>query len=405
MKQPYTSVSPRAWLAAAVGALSLCGGLLGSAPVQAQTIKVEAEAGVLTGTAMIANTVTPFSGTGYVKFDQTGTLALTVPVTATQGAGAYDMIIRYETEFGFKLVDLRVNAPATDPAQTRYLNSTMTSGGFRSTANSRYNLTVGNNTVVFTASYGYHGIDYVQFVKAPAAVVPLVPSATGRVEAEAGIVYGAQSLLVDGGAGQSGTAYVANFVTPTDNVTLPITVATAGQYRIVVGARQEFNDKAYTIAVNGSAPVSVNIPNALTSTAATAPFGATQGGTFALTAGVNTIVIGGQGGYFSIDYVDLIASTSTAVKAGTNGLSGISVFPNPATENQLNVSLNVVSSQNAEVVLLNSVGRRVLARAQALRAGANEFVVPTNALANGIYQLVIYANNQPSATQRVVVLK
>ena len=192
---------------------------------------------------------------------------------------------------------------------------------------------------------------------------------------------------------------------PTDNVTLPVTVATAGQYRLVVGARQEFNDKAYTIAVNGSTPVSVNIPNTLTSTAATAPFGPTQGGTFALTAGTNTIVIGGQGGYFSIDYVDLIRTTGTAVKAGTNGLSGIAVFPNPATENQFRVALDVATAQSAEVVLLNAVGQRVMARAQPLRAGSNEFAVPTADLANGIYQLVIYANNQPSATQRVVVLK
>ena len=398
MKHPYpfNSNPTRRWFVATLAALTLSGAML-AAPAQAQTVKVEAESGVLTGTAALANTIMPYSGTGYVTFGQTGDLTLTVNVAT---AGLYDLTVQYEAEFGTKLLDLRVNGTAADPNQTLYLNSTMSSGGFLSTTPSRYALTAGANTVVFTASYGFHGIDYVQVVKAPATVTPLMPSATGRVEAEAGIVSGAQAYLRDGGSGQSGSLFVGNFFVPGDNVSLAVNVATAGQYQIAVGARQEFNGKAYTIAVNGGAATTVNIPNSLTSRAATAPFGATAAGTYTLTAGTSTIVIGGQGGYFDIDYINL--NRALAVKP-SNGLSSISAFPNPAADGQFSVALQATVRQEAQVVLLNALGQRVRTFAQPLQAGPNQFAVSTAGLSNGIYQLVVYINQQASATQRVAV--
>ena len=400
MKKQFTPAPVRSRLAVALGALTLCGALLGGASAQAQTIKIEAEAGALAGTAAFDNAITPYSGTGYVKFDQTGTLTLTVPVTT---AGTYDMIVRYNSPYDFKLVDMRVNGTAADPNQSRYLNSTLTSGGFKSTTASRYNLTAGNNTVVFTASYGYHGIDYIQFTKSSATVTALTPSATGRVEAEAGIITGAQSYLKDGGSGQSGNLFVGNFFLPTDNVSLAVTVATAGQYELFVGAREDGVGKAFTLGVNGAAAVSVPIPNTGNGSSATTPFVRVSAGIFALTAGTNTIVLGGSGGYFDLDYLDLVRSTATAVKVGTNGMGSITAFPNPATTGQLNVALEVTASQQAEVALVNAVGQRVLARTQALKAGQNQFSLPTANLANGMYQLVIYVNNQPSASVRVVL--
>ena len=396
MKHSYSTNSSRRCLIATLAALGLCGALLSAAPVQAQTVKVEAESGVLTGTAVLDNTIQPYSGTGYVKFGQTGDITLTVNAAT---AGFYDMTVHYEAEFGTKLLDVRVNGTAADPNHTLYLNSTMSSGGFLSTMPSRYALVAGSNTVVLTANYGFHGVDYVQFVKAPATPTPLMPSNTGRVEAEAGVVSGAQAYLKDGGSGQSGSLFVGNFFVPGDNVSLAVNVATAGQYQIAVGARQEFNGKSYTIAVNGGAATSVTIPNSLTSRAANAPFGPTAGGTYALTAGVNTIVIGGQGGYFDIDYSNL--ARVLAVKP-SNGLSGISAFPNPAAS-QFSVSLQTTARQDAEVVLLNALGQRVRTMAQPLLAGPNQFVVSTAGLANGIYQLVVYVNQQASAMQRVVV--
>ena len=87
----------------------------------------------------------------------------------------------------------------------------------------------------------------------------------------------------------------------------------------------------------------------------------------------------------------------------SNGLSGISAFPNPTADGQFSVALQATVRQEAQVVLLNALGQRVRTFAQPLQAGPNQFAVPTAGLSNGIYQLVVYINQQASATQRVAV--
>ena len=57
----------------------------------------------------------------------------------------------------------------------------------------------------------------------------------------------------------------------------------------------------------------------------------------------------------------------------------------------------------ATLAALTLSGALLASPAQPLQAGPNQFAVPTAGLSNGIYQLVVYVNQQASATQRVAV--
>lgn len=88
---------------------------------------------------------------------------------------------------------------------------------------------------------------------------------------------------------------------------------------------------------------------------------------------------------------------------GARGLTALNVYPNPVTGRTLTVVLQAATKQTAEVALVNTLGQRVRTNPQALTAGPNQFLVATDGLAPGLYQLVVSVNQHAIASHRVVV--
>ena len=409
MKNIYESVIKRSLFAPA---LALSAALLLAPAAQAQVVtstpKIEAENGVLTGGAVVASTIQPFSGSGYVDYNGSPS-SVTLSYTAA-AAGYHDIVIRYESQFGFKLGDLLVNA---GPRSEVYFNTTQqgvagqTNPTFRSTMPRRILLNAGVNTIEIARGYNYYGIDYIQIAPS-AASLSLTPAATtGRVEAEAGQLFATQAYVRDGDAtAHSGQAYVSNFndvASVGSFIKLPVNVATAGTYQVVISARGAFDAKQLEVAVqtanaNGG-PRTVGL--GLTS-ATFAPFTVAN---YALTAGINTLTITSQTGFIDVDYVDITPTTAapTATRASAEEQKALTVYPNPSNGQSLNVSLSTASARTASVELVNALGQRVLTTTRSLATGDNTFSLPTNGVSAGLYQLVVRSTSQPVLSHRVVV--
>lgn len=417
MKKVYKSVIERYLFAPAYGALALSAALLAAPAAQAQVIsstpKIEAESAVLTGGAAVATTIQPFSGTGYVDYNGSPS-SVTFSYTAA-AAGYHDIVIRYESQFGFKFGDILVNG---GPRSEVYFNTTQqgvagqTNPTFRSTTPRRILLNAGVNTIEIARGYNYYGIDYIQIAPS-STTLSLTPAATtGRVEAEAGQLFATQAFARDGDttprSGANGGLYVGNFngVPAVGSfIKLPVNIATAGLYQIAVGARNEGTESnkqfelAVTTATSNGGPLTTvlgpNNPNF-------SPFVA---GKYNLTAGINTITITSQTAFIDVDYVDITATTGTATAtlAGADAQRALTVYPNPSNGQTLTVGLTQTTARTASIDLVNALGQRVLTATRSLAAGDNTFALPTTGVAPGLYQLVVRSANQPTLSHRVVV--
>jgi hypothetical protein len=399
--------------AKALGMLGFGAALLAAPAAHAQVIattpKLEAEAptNTISGVgAVVSTTLSGFSGTGYVDYNGNDS-KVSFPYTATT-AGLYEVVIRYESQYDFKVGNLSVN---TGPVSPVYFKSTKTGPSFLSTSKIRVQLTAGANMIIIAGGYNYYGIDYIQVAPVSATPTLLTPAATtGRVEAEAGQLFYTQALVKDGDASTSysGTGgYVSGFSETASlgsSITLPVTVATAGLYQVAVGARGNFDGKSFDTSVaTGTATTSGKLTTSL-GMASTA-FQSFVVGKYNLAAGTTTITITSQTSYLDVDYVDITATTgvATAAKASAEAQKALSAYPNPTNGQALSVSLELANAQETTFDLVNSMGQRVSSSTRSLRAGTNQLQVPTAGVAGGIYQLVVRGGDQPSLVQRVVI--
>ena len=404
MFHSYSSIPAFARLKATAAALGFCGALLAAPAAHAQTTQIEAETSTLSGGAVIATTLTPFSGAGYVDYNGAPS-GVTFAYTAA-AAGLYDIAIRYESQYDFKIGNLSVG---TGPVSPVYFNSTKTGASFRTTNKIQVRLAAGNNSITIAGGYNYYGIDYIQVSPSAATPTALVPSAAGRVEAERGQLFATQAVVKDNEAGTySGTSYVSSFsesAAAGSSITLPITVATAGLYQVAVGARPtESGGKSFDLAVTTGTSVGGKLTTQI-GTSATTAFASFVVGKYNLVAGTTTITITSQTSYIDVDYVDVTATTgtATAVRASAEAQKALSAYPNPTSGQALNVSLDLAAAQETTFDLVNTLGQRVASTTRSLRAGANQLQLPTAGVAGGLYQLVVRSGDQPVLVQRVVV--
>ncbi|MEH6406398.1 MAG: CBM35 domain-containing protein [Leeuwenhoekiella sp.] len=112
--------------------------------------KIEAEDGTVTD-ATVSTAVTGFSGTGYVVFQATGNISISVD---RETAGLYFLTLGYRAEYGEKTQDLYVNGAMIQgiifPESATF--TTLDVG--------QINLDAGTNTIEIRASWGYMDIDY-----------------------------------------------------------------------------------------------------------------------------------------------------------------------------------------------------------------------------------------------------
>ncbi len=415
MLHSYQPISHRSLLAPALGMLGFCATLLAAPTAHAQVIattpKIEAEAptNTLSGGAAIASTISGYSGTGYVDYALPAgatSAGVSFPYTAT-AAGLYEIVIRYESQYDFKLGNLSVG---TGPVSSVYFKSTKTGPGFLSTNKIQIRLAAGVNNIIIAGNYNYYGIDYIQVAPVSTTPILLTPAATtGRVEAEAGQLFYTQAIIKDGDAATSysGTGgYVSSFSETASlgsSITLPVTIATAGLYQIAVGARGLFDAKSFDLSITRGTTPSGKVTTSL-GTASTA-FQSFVSGKYNLIAGTNTITITSQTSYLDVDYVDITATTgtATAAKASAEAQKALTAYPNPTNGQALNVSLELAAAQETTFDLVNTLGQRVSSNTRNLRAGSNQLQLPTTGVAGGIYQLVVRGGDQPALVQRVVI--
>ena len=253
----------------------------------ADPIKLEAEAATLRGITLQTATA-GYSGAGYAgDFDNsTDSLVFLFPAEASK----YSLTIRYTSPQATKTTSLVVNGTVAA------LSLPGTGAAFGSKDAGTYSLRAGQNRLAIAAGQGYFGIDYIELTPVATTIVPLV---NGRAEAEQGDLRGV--TVATSPTGFSGTGFVTGFDnSDAKNVSITFDNPTAGLYKLTIGYTSPFGFKAYNLTVNGE-----KSSGSLTGTTTGNDFSTADAGSFLLTKGLNEVVIGGNYGYYGIDYVEV----------------------------------------------------------------------------------------------------
>lgn len=144
--------------------------------VRAAPIRVEAESGVLAG-LRIATTPPGYSGTGVVTDFDNATDSLTLTFNAP--AGLYKVSIGYNSPFGDKGFDLRINGVA---ATGMLIGS---GNGYSQVDAGVFLLPAGSNTIVVKNGWGYYSLDYLDITPTTVALPVPVPAALADPNASA----------------------------------------------------------------------------------------------------------------------------------------------------------------------------------------------------------------------------
>lgn len=285
MRYSYSFSYPR------LGLLALLLLLLLPGRSWAQTIHLEAESALLYGPALTTTTA-GYAGTGYVADFSNGGDSIVFKFTAQ--ASRYDLTIRYVAPGTTRLTTVQVNST---PGASKSLPVSAT---FASASVGRYQLAAGQNKVVISANQGFYGIDYIELTPVATTLVPLV---NNRLEAEVGDLAGVTVATTP--TGFSGTGYVTGFDnTDAKNVSINFNLSTAGLYQVAVGYTSPYGLKVANVTINNSKSTV-----SFAGTTSGADFSSADGGKVLLAAGFNTITIGGNYGYYGIDYVQLTPTT------------------------------------------------------------------------------------------------
>jgi len=128
-------------------------------------------------------------------------------------------------------------------------------------------------------------------------------AADTRFEAESAQLSGVNTAT--NRSGYSGTGYVTGFNQETDKITFTINVSEEGLYTFKIGYNAQNGEKGYELIVNGQKSSGMfSATNASTYKEAIT-------GKYKLNEGQNTVIISNGWGYFDIDYIDLIKTTTT----------------------------------------------------------------------------------------------
>ncbi|MFC9329736.1 glycosyl hydrolase [Kitasatospora sp. NPDC057015] len=157
---------------------------------------------------------------------------------------------------------------------------------------------------------------------APAAPAAAGTSATGTpasgaaavYEAEDGQLNGVQSASAE--PGHSGTGYVEGFDAPDDTVTVTVPDSPGGLYDLTVRYRSPYGDKKTALRLNGAGAGEVSL-------ASSTVFADAPAGRVLLRAGVNTVALQTDWGWYQIDAISL----APAPPPPPHRLSGTPVDP------------------------------------------------------------------------------
>jgi hypothetical protein len=256
--------------------------LLGFAFVHlARAVTVEAESGTL-NKATVGTTLPGYSGTGYVTDikdgDATIDMAFTVP-----DAGNYALRLRYWAPYGDKTTRIYVNGVARGevllPSSTDWTLSNVLV----------VPLIAGGNVVRVEGFWSWFELDAIQ--------VDYMPPVGNEYEAENGTLSDG-TYVESVRPGYSGTGYVAGFTNGASAVTIPVNLAQTGVHKILIRYAAPYGEKRTRVYVDG-------VDRGEFTLAASAGFTVADGPSLSLTAGLHTIKIESNWGWYEIDRINL----------------------------------------------------------------------------------------------------
>jgi hypothetical protein len=256
----------------------------------AQSTRVQAENGVLSGSGVSVRTDLPgYEGSGFVgPFSSTGDRA-TVSFTGVT-AGTYDLRIRYQA-WTQQLNDVVINNGTT----TWSAAFPATGSGWGIKTLTGVPLANGTNTVALVKDSGYFNVDSIEIVPGGSGDT----STATRKQVENGSLIGVK--IEDGLPGYEGRGAVGPFANAGERATVSFTGVTAGTYdlriRYHAGGLQE-----NTVAING-----LSRNEAFDATGSS--WGIKTLSRVTLASGTNTVAIIKGWGWIDVDYIEIAPSS------------------------------------------------------------------------------------------------
>ncbi|WP_051907913.1 CBM35 domain-containing protein [Flavimarina sp. Hel_I_48] len=254
----------------------------------------EAEDGTLTE-ATISTEGSGFSGSGYIVFEQEGSVSVSINV---ENEGYYPLTIGYRAAFGEKIQDLYVNG-------TLVQNVVFPEGeNFTNLNTDQFFLNAGENTLEIRANYGYMDLDYFRV----------------GVQVDPGTYQAEDATIIDATVSSEGTGFSGSgFVVfeATGSVSITLDAAAAGMYELTLGYRSGFGEKIQDLYVNDILVQNVVFPQGDSFTSLNTDL-------IPLNAGSNTISIQANYGYMDLDYFKLGSrNVPNALEAEDGTLTGV----------------------------------------------------------------------------------
>jgi hypothetical protein len=293
-------------------AASLAAATWGACLAQASAHRIEAENAARTADLSVANDVSGYSGTGFVTPFSSAGAAVTATFTGV-AAGRYDIRLRYHA-YGPQQNFVSVNAGSS---QDLAWPATHGSGnGWGDVVMPGVQLNAGTNTVTVSKGWGYIDLDYIELVTPP-------PTGSHLREAEGGTLSGTGVSVKTDDPTAHGAAYVGNFVSNGDTLTVSFPGVAAGNYDVHIFYRA-WTQQQNKVQVNGGAVSSELFP------ASGDKWVAKVMPSMALVGGTNSIVISKEWGYMDVDYIQLVPTGSpplpkTLVEAESGTVTGTGV--------------------------------------------------------------------------------
>lgn len=118
---------------------------------------------------------------------------------------------------------------------------------------------------------------------------------------------------------------------------------------------------------------------------------------------VKFVATSDNGNNLYLDNINLTQATTTSIKVNAVNNVSFDVYPNP-TNGETTLKINAVLSENAKVVVVNTLGQVVYSKQVELNVGVNTIPLNVKEFATGLYSVMVESNNS-SVVKKLTVSK
>ena len=104
--------------------------------------------------------------------------------------------------------------------------------------------------------------------------------------------------------------------------------------------------------------------------------------------------------YFRLKQIDFDGQYeySSIVNANINDHDAIAVFPNPVSNDNLNINLTTNDEGNVDIIIIDATGKLIQSTQKQIYAGSNQLAIDVSVIPSGFYQIVMKAPNKTFVT-------